>query len=319
MQITDKVSRVLSKKDFIFRGICRNATVIFLYHEISDSPSEFNKLYSLNVYPSIFEEQIKAIKKLFNVITPDELLSGHYPRPAAMITFDDGMVGYFERAVSILDKHQVPSVIFLNMGPVDGEIFFSGLVTYLVNYNDAFKEEIKQLCRNKKQADNYLYCTPEKVEGFLQRNDRRRLYLEATNFFGRLANRGHLEAVEKNRLVYFGNHLYNHYNAKMLSLSGLGQAYLENHNKISAFRNATPLFSYPFGQPRLCYDDATNDLIFKLGARLIFSSYPAANIGSKNKVLHRVTLNNDIRTDFDLKHLVMLSCYNALTAYFKSP
>ena len=48
----------------------------------------------------------------------------------ALITFDDGSASIFENAAPILQKLWFKSV-FLNMGPIKEEDFYSGLICYL--------------------------------------------------------------------------------------------------------------------------------------------------------------------------------------------
>ena len=52
----------------------------------------------------------------------------------------------------------------------------------------------------------------------------------------------------------------------------LKDEYLINQNKLSEFKNYTYLFSYPFGQPKKCYDDNTNQVLFDLGAKKLFTA-----------------------------------------------
>ena len=132
---------------FLFRafsGVLKDAITIFVYHDVSDSPSEFSRSHDLNVRPSLFEEQIKFIKKNFNVISPHHLLRGEIPHRAALITFDDGFIGYFKNAIKILEKYDLPSIIFLNMGPIKGEVFWSGLITYLCDKRSDFKSYLQE-------------------------------------------------------------------------------------------------------------------------------------------------------------------------------
>jgi len=53
----------------ISKDIFLNRTLtVFVYHDVSDNPSEFSLKYNLNVCPEIFEHQINFIKNNFNVI-----------------------------------------------------------------------------------------------------------------------------------------------------------------------------------------------------------------------------------------------------------
>src|SRR5688572_15742742 len=106
-------------------------------------PSEFHAGFNLNVPPAVFEDHARFIARNFNTIGPHELLSGDYDTPAALVTFDDGTRGIFEHALPILERHNIPAVVFLNMGPVTGDIFWAGLVAYLCAQRPDFVERIE--------------------------------------------------------------------------------------------------------------------------------------------------------------------------------
>ena len=87
---------------FLFKFFFKKDTVIFLFHEVTNNPSEFHTKYSLNVCPELFEDQIKIIKRQFNAVSPETLLEGNYNRPAAVITFDDGSRRFYFLLISYL-------------------------------------------------------------------------------------------------------------------------------------------------------------------------------------------------------------------------
>ena len=94
---------------------------------------------SLNVPPTLFAKQMDFISDNFNVIDPDQLMEGDYERPAALITFDDGMLGYFSNAVPIMTDRQIPSINFLNIDTIEGNPSWAGLVTYLADVDVDFQ------------------------------------------------------------------------------------------------------------------------------------------------------------------------------------
>lgn len=284
-----------------FNNILDNSLCVFLYHEVSDCPSEFNKTFDLNVPPSIFKKQIEVICNHFNVITPAQLISGDFKIPAALITFDDGMAGYFENAVPILESLKCPSLICMNMAPVDGEVFWPGLITYLTSYDIGFQRVLKDHFQGSIPSDSFLEVTQEMVERYLDRKDRSEIYDNVGNFCGEFATRDHLSEIAENKYVYLGNHLYNHYNAVMLSNDELRAAFLRNEAELERYPNSVKVFSYPFGQPNSCYNDRTNSLIFDLGARIIFSAYPSLNFKKKSTLLHRIPMNDNVCSEEDVK------------------
>lgn len=280
-----------------------DATVVLLYHEVSDAPSVFHQQYGLNVRPSIFEKQIRAMKENFYLASPHDLVSGKYKKPAVLVTFDDGAAGYFENAVPILKKYECPSLIFLNMGPILGEIFWSGLVTYLCTYDADFMATIRGEHRLKEPA--HLYIRPEWVEAYLGRRNREEIFAKARTFYGNFAQPAHLEACRDDRLVFFGNHLYNHYNCGASSLDEIKENFIKNRRIIERYPNATQFYSYPFGQEGSCYNTATTGLLRSLGAQAIFTAQPFS-FKKTGDMFHRLPMDERVCSPEDLKKYIVI-------------
>ena len=125
----------------------KDKLTVFCYHDVSENPSQFSHKYELNVPPNVFEYQMDFIDKNFNVISPDDLINDNIPEKAALITFDDGFKSYFQTAVPIMEKYSFPSINFLNMATIRGEIFFSGLITYLCEMQPDFFDHVSSYAR----------------------------------------------------------------------------------------------------------------------------------------------------------------------------
>jgi peptidoglycan/xylan/chitin deacetylase (PgdA/CDA1 family) len=294
--------------------LLKDCTVVFLYHEVSKEPSEFHRRYNLNVDPDVFKEQIEIIKSIFSVISPAEFLSQNYKKPAAVITFDDGAKGYFDNALEILRKHNCASIIFLNMGPVHGEIFWSGLVNYLCDYDKKFAEYIKSEYGDEIKKPHFLYIKPEYIDGYIDSNNKDSIYREARKFYGTFATPADLRKCSTNSLVSFGNHLFNHYNSALCSKNELVENYRIGQKEIDIYPNATKLFSYPFGQKDTCYTDETNRLLDDIGAECIFTAHPQ-NFRSKGPVYHRYAMTESVK---DEKQLRMLLSYKRIQQSLES-
>src|SRR3990172_11431103 len=151
-------------------NLLKRTLSVFVYHDVSNHPSEFSRLYNLNVFPTIFDFQIKFIKNKFTIISPDDLLSSPIPPKAALITFDDGFRSYFKNAIPILESHEVPSINFLNMELFHGAVFWSGLITYLCEKRQDFRHYLKGLLSDKifnKKTPLFLFCSRNLVRSYL--------------------------------------------------------------------------------------------------------------------------------------------------------
>lgn len=273
----------------------KRALVVFVYHEVSNNPSEFSKIYGLNVSPDVFEYQITFIKNNFNVISPDDLLESRIPPKAALITFDDGMKGYFKNAVPILERHELPSIVFLNMGPVMGKIFWSGLITYLCEKKEDFVHFIKEkLPLPQSSIPLYLYCSREIVELYLESSEKQfeDFKDEINKFVGEFASEEDLGYAARKENVFFGNHLFNHHVPVLMSDDALVESYLKNRDALKKYPNYRDMFAFPFGQPNTCFTYDQIKLLLQTGAKKVFSTYPLINSDVTQPYLHRVPLSS---------------------------
>lgn len=271
----------------------RETLTVFVYHDVSDNPSEFSRKYDLNVCPEIFDYQIKFIKNNFNVINPDELLSGRIPSKAALVTFDDGFRSYFKNALSILEKHNVPSIIFFNMGHIRGTIFWSGLITYLCEKRKDFREYVKNAVsvEDNKTKPLFLYCSRNLVDSYIEKTGET-FEENVAEFVGEIATEEDLIGAAENPLVFYGNHLLSHDIPALMSDEELLKSYLQNADFLKKFLNYRAIFSFPFGQPKTCYNEEQVRLIFESGAKKVFSSAGSINRNISSPCLDRIPLTS---------------------------
>ena len=273
----------------------RSALTVFVYHDVSDDPSEFSKTYGLNVPPELFDNQISFIKNNFNVISPDDLLKLRIPPKAALITFDDGLKSFFKNAIPILERHGVPVIIFLNMEPIMGELFWSGLITYLCQKNEDFVRFLKERSRLPQSSKPlYLHCSREITESYLQSSGKQLEGFkdEIDKFVGEFATEEDLAQAAKKQNVFFGNHLFNHHVPVLMSDEALVESYSKNRDALKEYPNCRDMFSFPFGQPKTCFTDDQIKLLLRNGAEKVFSGYPLINSDATSPYLHRVALTS---------------------------
>lgn len=270
----------------IFRFRLKNRLTVFVFHEVSDTPSEFTRRYGLSLTLSQFKQQAKWIRDNFSVINP-ELLVANAPLPnnAALITFDDGFAGAFKNAYPILDRLDMPSVMFMNMQPQITRLpMLSALVVYLTNNCANFREYIQNLGL-KKPA--YLSVTPEIMEQFKRIHDLPALS-KIIKFQGDLVDSETMAFWDDCSNVYYGNHLYDHWNAAALSQEELKEQYRLNELALEPYHSSLKLFAFTNGKPEICFSQADIETIIKMGAKRIFSTVAGVNKNSDAVLLGRV-------------------------------
>ncbi len=272
--------------------VSNKSLTVFVFHDVTDEPSEFSSLYHLNVTPRLFDFQIQFIKKNFNIIGPDDFLQSKIPPKAALITFDDGFSNYFTHAVPILRRHEVPSIIFLNMEPIKGAVFWSGLITYLCEKRKDFKDYLKsslQIRTSKKPL--FLYCSRDVVGSYIKRTGDS-FEKEVSRFVGEFATEKDIMEASTSPFIFYGNHLYNHDVPLLLSDEALLCSYFKNVEELKKYTNYRDMFSFPFGQPGTCYSDEQVNLLLRSGAKKIFSTNGLVNHDVSSSYLHRIPLDS---------------------------
>ena len=288
----DRAHRLLESGP-LNRAVLSNGVVVFLYHEVSDSPSEFNRLHGLTVKPASFARHLELIRSRFRIIDAGQLLSGDYRKPAALITFDDGNRSYFTEALPILREKRLPSTAFINMGPVLGEICWSGLVTYLQRHEPVFaKSDFREL--SEMQVLPYVERNPGLKE-------------KVRHYRGPLATEEDLKAAAADPRVTLGNHLYNHYNATRLS-ERLREEYRKNQRLLERYSTGSRLVSYPFG----CWNRATTRMLLEEGAQALFVSGGLPNLNTRGPLFHRVELDDSVETEPQLQRAIFHNFVPAL-------
>ena len=267
----------LSNK-IVFNKTLTNSLITVLYHQVSDHPSEFHQENDLN----------------------DFLISQKFETPAILITFDDGEKKFFGKASEILKDLNLPCLHFLNMETVIGGLNINGIVSYLINKDKTIFDF------HNNEEINLQNITKKQIENFLNKVDKNKIIKKAKEYHGEWASLDDIELCSKNNLIYFGNHFFNHYSALSLSTDEIRFQYLENQKYLIKFKNSVNMFSYPYGQPNLFFNESTNNTIRNIGCDYIFTANPM-NYSKFNKdsIYHRLPMHDFVDNSAKIKaHLV---------------
>jgi len=279
----------------IIKNILKDSVVIFLYHDVSNKPSLFSKKYNvLNISPDIFYSQVKAINNIFNIISPTDLINGDFKRPAALFTFDDGYKSYFNNALPILEEFNCPSINFINYDVIKGGISWSGLTTYLCNYDPNYAEYKKINKMNNSKKPEFLFMDENSVDAYIKQSNKEKLYKLVREYQGEFANETDLIKSNEFHMSFLGSHLYKHLNCAIISNDRLKLMQKKNVSYLSKFPNFINYFAYPFGVPIKCYNDKTNNILAQLKIHKIFSAFSAINFDTSHFLLDRITIDERV-------------------------
>ena len=270
----------------------KHKITIFVFHEISDNPSDYIKQNNLNLTINQFEKIIKLIEKSFNLISPKNMESLTNIDNSAVITFDDGYSGVFNNALPYLEKKKIPSLHFLNMYPIiEKKPNIVSTIQYLEKYNAQFQEFI--FTENIKKP-TYLEVSPKIFKKYNnQFGQLSEIELnKIMDFQGPLVNLKQLEDWDKSKYVYYGNHLFDHWNTITLDNINLEAQYLENFKYLKGYNNFINFFAFTNGQPNTCFDINNLNIIKKTGAELVFAASSGQNNTLNKTLVDRLGINS---------------------------
>lgn len=98
--------------------------LIIMYHSVvdEDNAAFIDQRFSVTV--DQFEEQLRYLKRNANVISMSEMVDclsggGRLPEKAVVLTFDDGYMNNLTHAAPLLEKYDLPAMIYLCTGYID--------------------------------------------------------------------------------------------------------------------------------------------------------------------------------------------------------
>ena len=287
-RVRRKCLNILQRFLFLSKVSHARTVSVFLFHEVSDTPSKFSVDNKLNVDIVTFKQQVLWIQENFNIIHPSQLLvSEKLPRRAAIVSFDDGMLSIFENALPFLKEKGIPSIMFLNMGHIENKTpLISSCLIFLSEKNREMKEFIKN---RKITKPAFLSITPQQFKDFKSlKSDLQ--HDQINRYQGPLATRDIIEDWQDETVVVYGNHLYEHWNSVALTDEEFALSIQKNKEHLSSLQNDINMFAFPNGQPNLCFTKEQVETLKDLGLYKVFYSSGGINVGRKNFLMNRIPL-----------------------------
>ena len=269
--------------------ITKDKFFVFCYHEITDKPSDFQKKNKLFVTKKNFKKQIGFIKKLFNVINPDDLNLDTKFKNSALITFDDGYEGSFNFAVNYLKKLKIIPIFFLNMSAIKNNVpLLPASLEFLdMNFNK-YKTYIEKFKISHPVSLNIQPNQFNFFEKYIKSN------MEKINKYqGKMINIKHLKKEQFKNKFFISDHLYEHFNCLVLKKKEIINLSKKNIEILKNFHNFLNFFSFPNGVPNICFNKKNVNWIKNLNYKKAFSSGNSSNLSNVKFLIDRINLNND--------------------------
>lgn len=224
-------------RDYVTRGL-----TTFIFHDITDDPSGFQRETGSYTTLAEFRAQVEWILARFTVISPEDLpqLSAStterpLPHNAALITFDDAWAGIPRAGLPILHEYGCPGVWFVNMGTIlgDPDVAVAGLY------------ERRAGARPESPSPPYSRASGgERLAEIRDRYSDDEAFLE---YQGRIASVTDLQEAAETPGVGLGSHLYHHWDLNEIDDSLYRDSIQANRDAMADLANQLPILSTPFG------------------------------------------------------------------------
>lgn len=214
----------------------------FIFHDITDEPSRFQRETSSYTRSAEFRAQIEWIMQRFTVVSPEELpqlttgvADRPFPHNAALITFDDAWAGIPQVGLPILHEYGCPAVWFVNMGTILGDPDVAVVAHY------------EQIVLKRAPDPNRSYT----IQSADEHLETLRLRYSDNDAFGQyqgpIASMSDVRESAEVPGVWFGSHLLHHWNLGQID-EGLYRASIQaNREALAPFACSLPILATPFG------------------------------------------------------------------------
>lgn len=242
----------------LFRPITKRHLTVFLFHDVTDSPSIFQTKALNYTTNENFWNCIKWISKNYKIVGINQIESPNTEnkKPIALITFDDAWAGQF-RTINQLDE-LIPITFFTNLGTSKTGIDFAALQNYDLKKVPTFANEVD--------------FDPDEKSSFRA-------------WQGEVIDPGKFNLLSCKKNVTLANHGYFHYSSTSLADEEFLKNVKFNETSLKELGFSEKYFAFPFGKPISDFTLSQIEILKQNGYKLIFAADSKLNklpIGSKD-------------------------------------
>lgn len=248
---------------------------VFVFHDITDHPSKFSKSIGTHTPVSVFMRQLGWIMQDFDVVHPATVDQLREENRSAVLTFDDGYVGFRDEVVPILEELDLPAVVFVNSDVLNGEPSAAA---------------ISHWCGITESDDRWCNSIPSTHRARVTSLQDSKHWEDFWAHHGRFLTNSDLVALGDHSLICVGNHLANHWDTTGLTTAQFREEFTRGQNALGQFPNSLSWYSPPHG----IGSPAQANLALDLGAKRILRGTGRLNSDPNSPILDRIDLTADI-------------------------
>ena len=287
--ILNIIKNFLGYAFFLYLKYFEKKNIAFLFHDITNTPSNYSKENNIFLYKKTFSKIINHIEKNYKIINPKTLQNNIINKNYALITFDDGYKSFIKNAIPILYKKKIPCLIFLN-----GEVVSKNKENINAIINFFSKRKDFQIFMKKKNIlkPYYLNVNIDIIRDFYKlKKFKANQYKNKIKYYqGKFLDFYDLKYLDKIPNIYFGNHLYNHWNLISLKEKQIINNFNLNKNFLKKFDSYVNFFAIPNGKVMKSYNDKVIRILKKCKPKKIFSSNNYVDKNFNSYEIDRVSL-----------------------------
>ncbi len=261
--------------------------IILMYHRVIDVNYD---PYRITVSPRNFRIHMGCLKKNYNIISLDELVSrlkqGRAPKRSIVLTFDDGYVDNSLYARPILEELQIPATFFIATANINTDkAFWCDRLSRVFHPKQKlplkiplFNCTVSNSCKRKKAFWGIYQVlkssSPHIIEKIVTYLEQWAKLGEVKDRSCRVMNEKDIRELADNGLFHIGVHTHYHSNLSSQAAS-LQRREIQHSKQIleSITNNPMKYFSYPYGS-KDNYTVQTVRILKKSGFEAACSAYP---------------------------------------------
>lgn len=228
-----------------FKPILKRHLTVFLFHDVTDTPSIFQKKCLNYTTLKNFQNCIDWISKNYNIIDIKQIeqLNTKNSKPAALITFDDAWTGQLNAINSFTNLE--PLTFFTNLGTSKTSIDIAALKNYDPRKVPSFGKEVNL------------------------RSDEK---IEFSAWQGEIIKFEQFEVFSNKPNVTLANHGYLHYSSTELTDEEFLRNIEINESALEELGWVQKYFAFPFGKPITDFTLSQVKILKQKGYDLIFAA-----------------------------------------------
>ena len=248
---------------------------VFVFHDITDHPSKFSKSIGTHTPVSVFRRQLGWILQDFDVVHPATVDQLREENRSAVLTFDDGYVGFRDEVVPILEELSLPAVVFVNSDVLNGEPSAAA---------------ISHWCGTTESGDRWCDSIPSTHRARVTSLQGSKRWADFWAHHGRFLTNSDLVALGDHSLICVGNHLANHWDTAGLTTAQFREEFTRGRDALARFPNTLSWYAPPHGTG----SPAQANLALDLGAKRVLRGTGRLNPDPNSPILDRIDLTADI-------------------------